>query len=41
MIGGFQNIGKIPELKKRILFSLFMIGTKVAFMYNEKGKKEK
>lgn len=25
MIGGFQNIPKIPELKKRILFSLFML----------------
>jgi preprotein translocase subunit SecY len=25
MIGGFQNIGKIPELKRRILFSLFLL----------------
>ena len=25
MIGGFQNIAKIPELKKRILFTLFML----------------
>jgi preprotein translocase subunit SecY len=25
MIGGFQNITKIPELKKRILFTLFML----------------
>jgi preprotein translocase subunit SecY len=25
MIGGFQNIPKIPELKKRILFTLFML----------------
>ncbi|UCF56777.1 MAG: preprotein translocase subunit SecY [Deltaproteobacteria bacterium] len=25
MLGGFQNIGKIPELKKRILFTLFML----------------
>jgi preprotein translocase subunit SecY len=25
MLGGFQNIPKIPELKKRILFSLFML----------------
>ncbi|NNG07923.1 MAG: preprotein translocase subunit SecY [Desulfobacteraceae bacterium] len=25
MLGGFQNIGKIPELKKRILFALFML----------------
>lgn len=25
MLGGFQNISKIPELKKRILFSLFML----------------
>ena len=25
MIGGFQNISKIPELKKRILFTLFML----------------
>lgn len=25
MIGGLQNIGKIPELKKRILFSLLML----------------
>lgn len=25
MIGGFQNIGKIPELKRRILFTLFML----------------
>ena len=25
MLGGFQNIGKIPELKKRIIFTLFML----------------
>ena len=25
MIGGFQNIPKIPELRKRILFTLFML----------------
>ncbi|TET92671.1 MAG: preprotein translocase subunit SecY [Desulfobacteraceae bacterium] len=25
MIGGFQNITKIPELRKRILFTLFML----------------
>ena len=25
MIGGFQNIGKIPELKKKILFTLLML----------------
>jgi preprotein translocase subunit SecY len=25
MIGGFQNIPKIPELKKKILFTLFML----------------
>lgn len=25
MIGGFQNIPKIPELKKRIIFTLFML----------------
>jgi len=25
MIGGFQNIAKIPELKRRILFTLFML----------------
>jgi preprotein translocase subunit SecY len=25
LIGGFQNIGKIPELKKRVLFTLFML----------------
>jgi preprotein translocase subunit SecY len=25
VIGGFQNITKIPELKKRILFSLLML----------------
>jgi preprotein translocase subunit SecY len=25
LLGGFQNIGKIPELKKRILFALFML----------------
>ncbi len=25
MLGGFQSIGKIPELKKRILFTLFML----------------
>jgi preprotein translocase subunit SecY len=25
MIGGFQNIPKIPELKKRILFTLVML----------------
>ena len=25
MVGGFQNIAKIPELKKRILFTLFML----------------
>jgi preprotein translocase subunit SecY len=25
VIGGFQNIPKIPELKKRVLFSLFML----------------
>ncbi len=25
MIGGFQNIPKIPELKRRILFTLFML----------------
>jgi preprotein translocase subunit SecY len=25
LIGGFQNIPKIPELKKRILFTLFML----------------
>ena len=25
MLGGFQNITKIPELKKRILFTLFML----------------
>ena len=25
MIGGFQNIGKIPELKKRIFFTLLML----------------
>lgn len=25
MLGGFQNIGKIPELKKRIFFTLFML----------------
>jgi len=25
MLGGFQNIGKIPELKKRILFTLMML----------------
>ena len=25
MIGGFQNIGKIPELRKRILFTLMML----------------
>ena len=25
MIGGFQNIGKIPELRKRILFTLLML----------------
>ena len=25
MISGFQNIGKIPELKKRVLFTLFML----------------
>jgi preprotein translocase subunit SecY len=25
LLGGFQNIGKIPELKKRILFTLFML----------------
>lgn len=25
MIGGFQSIGKIPELKKRILFTLLML----------------
>ena len=25
MIGGFQNITKIPELKRRILFTLFML----------------
>jgi len=25
MIGGFQNISKIPELKKRILFTLFIL----------------
>ncbi|MBW2284279.1 MAG: preprotein translocase subunit SecY [Deltaproteobacteria bacterium] len=25
MIGGFQNITKIPELKKRILFTLFLL----------------
>lgn len=25
MIGGFQSIGKVPELKKRILFSLLML----------------
>ncbi len=25
MIGGFQNIGKIPELKKRIIFTLLML----------------
>lgn len=25
MIGGFQNITKIPELKKKILFTLFML----------------
>ncbi|MBW2102464.1 MAG: preprotein translocase subunit SecY, partial [Deltaproteobacteria bacterium] len=25
MIGGFQNIPKIPELKKRILFTLMML----------------
>jgi preprotein translocase subunit SecY len=25
MIGGFQNIAKIPELKKRIIFSLLML----------------
>lgn len=25
MIGGFQNIAKVPELKKRILFTLFML----------------
>jgi preprotein translocase subunit SecY len=25
LIGGFQNIGKIPELKKRIIFTLFML----------------
>jgi len=25
MLGGIQNIGKIPELKKRIIFTLFML----------------
>jgi preprotein translocase subunit SecY len=25
VLGGFQNIGKIPELKKRIIFTLFML----------------
>lgn len=25
MLGGFQSIGKIPELKKRIIFTLFML----------------
>ncbi len=25
MIGGFQNIAKIPELKKRIFFTLAML----------------
>jgi preprotein translocase subunit SecY len=25
LIGGFQNIGKIPELKKRIIFTLLML----------------
>ena len=25
MLGGFQNIGKIPELKKRIIFALLML----------------
>ena len=25
MIGGFQNIPKIPELKRRIIFTLFML----------------
>jgi preprotein translocase subunit SecY len=25
MLGGFQNIGKIPELKRRIFFTLFML----------------
>ncbi|MBN1626239.1 MAG: preprotein translocase subunit SecY, partial [Deltaproteobacteria bacterium] len=25
MIGGFQNIPKIPELKKRIIFTLLML----------------
>ena len=25
MIGGFQNISKIPELKKRVLFTLFIL----------------
>jgi preprotein translocase subunit SecY len=25
MIGGFQNIGKIPELKRRIIFTLLML----------------
>ncbi|GAH33303.1 unnamed protein product, partial [marine sediment metagenome] len=25
MIGGFQNITKIPELKKRIIFTLLML----------------
>ncbi len=25
MIGGFQNIGKIPELKKKVLFTLLML----------------
>ena len=25
MIGGFQNIGKIPELRKRIIFTLLML----------------
>ncbi len=25
MIGGFQNIAKVPELKRRILFTLFML----------------